>query len=85
MRTSNKDKMHIRYIFGLSDDELRERLRPPADRITQEIWMNNGYIIYFDAALCPDTHHMIHEYRGTKELVFVKPNGTVRLVKLLEG
>ncbi|WP_462267636.1 hypothetical protein [Mucilaginibacter sp.] len=85
VRNPDNDKLHTKSIFGLSDYELHERLRPTADRITQEIWMNNGYITYFNAALCPDTRYMIHEYRDTKELVFVKPNGAAWVVKLLEG
>ncbi|MBS7565638.1 hypothetical protein KHS38_14600 [Mucilaginibacter sp. Bleaf8] len=83
MRTPATDNLRSKSIFELSDEELRERLRPTAEQVTQEIWAKNGYITYYDPAICPDTLHMIHEYRDRKELVRIDPSGTVHLVKIL--
>lgn len=83
MRIPATDDLRLKPILDLSDEELHERLRPTAESITREIWSKNGYITYYDAAICPDTQHMIHEYRDRKELVGIDPSGAVCLVKTL--
>lgn len=82
MRTLSKD---IRYksVFELSAEELNERLRSTADAVKRETFERNGYLTYFDKDVCPDTDHMVHEYRDRKELVRIDSEGVAHLVKFL--
>ena len=82
MSSSTTKDLRSISIFELSDEELRERLRPTSERIKQEAFAKNSYLTYYDKALCPDTTYAIHEYRDRKELVKLE-NGKAHLVKLL--
>ncbi|HEY4198445.1 MAG TPA: hypothetical protein VGM63_23055 [Mucilaginibacter sp.] len=62
-------------IFELSDEQLRERLRPAYEAMTQKAFANDSYITYYDPAVCPTNLHMVHEYRDRKELVRLDENG----------
>jgi hypothetical protein len=70
-------------VFEMSAEELYERIRPTAEKVTREAWGNNSYVTYFDELLCPSTDYMVHEYRDRKELVLVKENGEIQFSKIL--
>lgn len=82
MGTLSKD-LRSKSVFELSADELAERLRHTADRAKRETFERNGYITYFDKTICPDTSHMVHEYRERKELVWVDNEGVAHFLKTL--
>jgi hypothetical protein len=82
MRSTVKD-IRSKSIFELSAQELAERLRPTADAVMRETFSRNGYLTYFDKAVCPDTDYMVHEYRDRKELVRIDDKGTAHLIKIL--
>jgi hypothetical protein len=82
MRSTLKD-IRSKSVFELSAQELAERLRPTADAVKRETFNRNGYITYFDKAVCPSTNYMVHEYRDRKELVRIDDKGTAHLVKIL--
>lgn len=82
MRSTVKDN-RSKSVFELSAEELSERLRPTADAVKRETFKRNGYLTYFDKAVCPDTDYMVHEYRDRKELVRIDSKGTAHLVKIL--
>ena len=69
-------------IFELSDEELRERLRPAYEKIKQEAFAKNSYLTYYDPLVCPTSAHAVHEYRDRKELVKLE-DGKAHLIKIL--
>lgn len=69
-------------IFELSDEELRERLRPAYEKIKQEAFAKDSYLTYYDPLVCPTSAHAVHEYRDRKELVKLE-NGKAHLIKIL--
>jgi hypothetical protein len=69
-------------ISELSDEELRERLRPAYEKIKQEAFAKNSYLTYYDPLVCPTSAYAVHEYRDRKELVKLE-NGKAHLVKIL--
>ena len=81
---SSTTASHLRSvsIFDLSEEELRERLRPISEKIKKETFAKNSYLTYYDPLVCPDTAYAIHEYRDRKELVKLE-NGKAHLVKIL--
>jgi hypothetical protein len=83
MSSSTTTHLHSVSIFDLSQEELRERLRPTSERIKQEAFAKNSYFTYYDPSVCPTTAHAIHEYRDRKELMRVDPNGKEHFVKTL--
>lgn len=82
MSTSTTRDLRSIPIFELSDEELRERLRPTSEKIKQEAFAKNSYLTYYDPLVCPDTSYSIHEYRDRRELVKLE-NGKAHLVKIL--
>lgn len=70
-------------VFEMSTEELSERLRPTAEKLTQDAWDNNSYIVYFDEELCPADDIMVHEYRDHKELVRVIGVENIQVIKVL--
>ncbi|HZY39377.1 MAG TPA: hypothetical protein VFE53_22130 [Mucilaginibacter sp.] len=82
MSSSTTKDLRSISIFELSDEELRERLRPTSERIKQEAFAKNSYLTYYDPLVCPTTAHAVHEYRDRKELVKLE-NGKAHLVKIL--
>ncbi|MGZ3752677.1 MAG: hypothetical protein ACXVB0_03480 [Mucilaginibacter sp.] len=79
--TSTKDSRSIPAI-DLTTEQLRERLRPIAEKAKENAWAKNSYAAYYDKALCPDPTYAIHEYRDRKELVKLE-NGKAHLIKIL--
>ena len=61
----------------MSAGELPERLEPMAAAIRKKAWDHNGYISYYDEAVCPDTSFVVREYRDRKELVQLNEQGEV--------
>ncbi len=80
--TTTKDLRSV-PIFELSDEELRERLRPAYEKIKQEAFAKNSYLTYYDPLVCPTSAHAVHEYRDRKELIWVDHNGKENFVKTL--
>ena len=82
---SSTTTSHLRSvsIFDLSQDELRERLRPTAEKIKKEAFAKNSYLPYYDPLVCPTTAHAVHEYRDRKELIWVDNTGKEHFVKTL--
>ena len=70
-------------IFELSDEQLRERLRPAYDAVKQNAFAKGSYITYFDPSVCPTSDHAIHEYRDRKELIWMDDNYQEHFVKNL--
>jgi hypothetical protein len=79
--TSTKDSRSIPAI-DLTNEQLRERLRPIAEKAKENAWAKNSYATYYDKVLCPDPSYAIHEYRDRKELVKLE-NGKAHLIKIL--
>lgn len=79
--TSTKDSRSIPAI-DLTTEQLRERLRPIAQKAKENTWAKNSYSTYYDKALCPDATYAIHEYSDRKELVKLE-NGKEQLIKIL--
>jgi hypothetical protein len=70
-------------IFGLTDEQLRERLRPTAEAVRRETFATGGYLTYYDPSLCPTKKHFVHEYSDRKELVLMDQNYQEHFVKIL--
>jgi hypothetical protein len=82
MSNTTARDLHSVSIFDLSEEELRERLRPTSEKIKREAFAKNSYLTYYDPLVCPDTTYAVHEYRDRKELVKLE-NGKSHLVKIL--
>lgn len=83
MSTVTTNDLDSMSIFELSDDQLRERLRPAYEAMRQSAFAKGSYITYFDPLLCPTASHMVHEYRDRKELIWMDDNYQEHFVKLL--
>ena len=83
MSSSTTKDLRSISIFELSDEELRERLRPTSERIKQEAFAKNSYLPYYDPLVCPTTAHSVHEYRDRKELIWVDNTGKEHFLKTL--
>lgn len=83
MPVKTADELRHASIFELSDEELRERLRPAAEAVQRETFAKGGYLTYYDRSVCPDNSYMVHEYLDKKELVKLDGNGKSHLVKRL--
>jgi hypothetical protein len=83
MSSTTTSHLHSVSIFDLSQDELRERLRPTSEKIKQEAFAKNSYLPYYDTSFCPTTAHVVHEYRDRKELIWVDNTGKEHFVKTL--
>lgn len=71
-------------IFELSDEQLRERLRPAYDDMKEQAFARGSYITYYDPSVCPSSSHAVHEYRDRKELMWMDNNYQEHFVKILQ-
>ena|ERR1700712_2282367 len=72
-------------IYDMSPEELKEILRPIAEEVLQKKWDNNGYITYYDEAVCHSPDVLVHEYKDRLELVRVDKNGKATFLKNLNN
>ena len=70
-------------IFELSDEQLRERLRPAYEAMKQQAFAKGSYITYSDPSVCPTTSHMVHEYSDRKELIWMDDHYQEHFIKIL--
>jgi hypothetical protein len=70
-------------VFELTDEQLRERLRPTYEAMKHEAFTEGLYITYSDPSVCPTTSHMVHEYVDRKELIWMDDNFQEHFVKIL--
>jgi hypothetical protein len=70
-------------IFELTDEQLRERLRPAYEAMKQSAFDKGSYITYFDPSVCPTSAYAVHEYRDRKELMWMDDNYQEHFVKTL--
>ncbi|MGY4540047.1 hypothetical protein ACVW0P_004489 [Mucilaginibacter sp. UYNi724] len=83
MSSTTTSHLHSVSIFDLSQDELRERLRPTSEAVKLKKFAKGGYFSYYDRLICPTSAHTIHEYRDRKELMSIDENGKEHFVKTL--
>jgi len=83
MSNSSAINLRLKPIFELSDEELRERLRPTYEAMKKEKFAKGGYLTYYDPSICPTNTHAVHEYSDRKELVKLDIDGNVQFVKNL--
>jgi hypothetical protein len=82
MSSSTAIDLRLKPIFELSDEELRERLRPAYEAMKQKAFDNGSYITYYDPEVCPTNTYVVHEYSDRKELVKLQ-EGKAHFVKLI--
>ena len=82
MGSITTNDLHSVSLFDLTEEELRERLRPTSETLKQKAFAKNSYLTYYDPLVCPDTTYAVHEYRDRKELVKLE-NGKSRLIRIL--
>jgi hypothetical protein len=70
-------------IFELSDEQLRERLRPAYEAMKQKAFANGSYVTYSDPSVCPTSSYMVHEYSDRQELIWMDDNYQEHFVKIL--
>jgi hypothetical protein len=83
MSTVTATDLDSMSIFDLSNEQLRERLRPEAEAVIREKFAKGGYITYYDPSFCPTSSHMVHEYSDRKELIWMDDNYQEHFVKIL--
>lgn len=83
MSSTTTNDLRSVSIFELSEDELRERLRPAYEKIKQEAFAKNSYLTYYDPLVCPTSAHAVHEYHDRKELMWMDQTGNEHFVKTL--
>jgi hypothetical protein len=90
MRTFNQTmsnisaiNLRLKPIFELSDEELRERLRPTYEAVRNETFAKGGYLTYYDPSVCPNTSFAVHEYSDRKELMWMDKNYKEHFIKTL--
>ena len=83
MSTTSAIDLRLKPIFELSDEELRERLRPTYEAMKRDKFAKGGYLTYYDPSVCPSSTHAVHEYSDRKELVKLDQDGNVLFVKKL--
>jgi hypothetical protein len=83
MSNSSAIDLRLKPIFELSDEELRERLRPTYEAMKRDKFAKGGYLTYYDPSVCPSNTHAVHEYCDRKELVKLDEDGNVLFVKKL--
>ena len=72
--------MEAKSIFQMTNSELHQALLPVAEAIRKRAWKKNGYISYYDEALCPDTDFLVREYSDKKELIRLNDKGEAEVV-----
>ncbi|WP_299286917.1 hypothetical protein [uncultured Mucilaginibacter sp.] len=83
MSSTTTNDLRSASIFELSNEELRERLRPAYEKIKQEAFAKHSYLTYYDPLVCPTVAHAVHEYRDRKELMWMDQTGKEQFVKIL--
>ena len=83
MRTVLPNDLHSKSVFDLSEEQLRERLKPEAEAVKRKKFAKGGYFTYFDPAFCPTSSHMVHEYKDRKELIWMDDNYKEHFIKIL--
>jgi len=83
MSTVTATDLDSMSIFDLSDEQLRERLRPAYDAMKLQAFAKGSYITYSDPSVCPTTSHMVHEYSDRKELIWMDDSYQEHFVKIL--
>jgi hypothetical protein len=83
MKTVLEKPLQEKNIFEMTLAELRQRIKPTAEKLIQEAWDKNTFISYYDEALCPGDDTLIHEYKDRKELVRVNDEGNTELIRIL--
>jgi len=83
MSTVTATDLHSTSILNLSDEQLRERLRPAYEAMKRKAFAKGSYITYSDPSVCPTTSHMVHEYSDRKELIWMDDNYQEHFVKIL--
>lgn len=83
MSSTTANDLRSLPIFELSDEQLRERLRPKAEAVRRETFAKGGYLTYYDPSLCPTNKHAVHEYSDRKELIWMDDNYQEHFVKIL--
>jgi hypothetical protein len=83
MSSTTAIDLRLKPIFELSDEELRERLRPTYEAMKRDKFAKGGYLTYYDPSVCPSNTHAVHEYSDRKELVKLDEDGNVLFVKKL--
>lgn len=75
--------LRLKPIFELSDEELRERLRPTYEAVRSETLAKGGYLTYYDPSVCPTASHAVHEYSDRKELMWMDEDYQEHFIKTL--
>ena len=83
MSSTSAIDLRLKSIFELSDEELRERLRPTYEVVRSETFAKGGYLTYYDPSVCPTTSFAVHEYSDRKELMWIDKNYKEHLIKTL--
>ena len=83
MSSTTTNDLRSVSIFDLSEEELRERLRPAYEKIKQEAFAKNSYLTYYDPLVCPTSAHAVYEYHDRKELMWMDQTGKEHFVKTL--
>jgi len=83
MSTITATDLDSMSIFDLSEEQLRERLRPAYEAMKQKAFAKGNYITYHDPSVCPSTSHFVHEYSNRKELIWMDDNYQEHFVKNL--
>ena len=71
MKTTIEQTVSKKSIFDMTASEIKEHIRPTAEKAIQHAFDKDSYITYFDEAVCSDGM-LIREYRDHKELVIFK-------------
>ena len=83
MSTVTATDLDSMSIFDLSEEQLRERLRPAYEAMKQKAFAKGNYITYHDPSVCPTSSHFVHEYSDRKELIWMDDNYQEHFVKIL--
>ncbi len=78
-----KATLERKTIFEMTQAELREAIRPTAEKVKQDAWEKDTYISYYNEALCPGDDTVIHEYKDRKELMRFDKEGNTTLIRIL--
>lgn len=72
--------MEAKSIFQMTNSELHQALLPAAETIKKRAWNKNGYISYYDEALCPGIDFLVREYSDKKALVRLNDKGEAEFI-----
>lgn len=83
MSSTTAIDLRLKPIFQLSDEELKERLRPTYEAMKQAAFSKGSYITYYDTLVCPTISHAVHEYSDRKELMWMDKDYQEHFIKTL--